>query len=179
MFLSSTGATEATEALIDLESVITDVKELMDGFDPANLLPNIDSIVGKVQLICTLAILIAPVIMLVLGLAYLFLSPKEANYYFGYRTTFGMGSVSAWRRTQRFAGLTFLALGLALTILMLLIAMTLGGREAMDMVSLSVKCLLWQGGLGLVAIAFINGSAAYTFDYNGNRRRKKKAKKHA
>lgn len=173
MFLSSTGATEATEALIDLEAVITDVKALMDGFDPANLLPNIDSIVGKVQLICTLAILFAPVIMLGMGLAYLLFAPKEANYYFGYRTAFGMGSVSAWRRTQRLAGLTFLVLGLALTIIMLLIAMTLGGREAMDMATLAAKCLLWQGVLALIAKGFINGLTAYTFDYSGRRRRKK------
>ena len=52
MFLTSTAATEAA---FDIKSI----KELMDGFDPAALLPEIDSIVGKVQLTCSLAILAA------------------------------------------------------------------------------------------------------------------------
>lgn len=170
MFLTSTAATEAA---IDIKSI----KEFMDGFDPAALLPDIGSIVGKVQLVCTIAILAAPIIMLLMGLAYLLFAPREANYYFGYRTAFGMGSVSAWRHTQKVAGLIFGGLGLLLTILMLMICITFSGREAMDMVWLAVKCLLWEGVLGLIAIFSINSVAMYTYDYNGNKRRKSKKKK--
>ena len=170
MFLASTAATEAA---FDIQSI----KQMMDGFDPATLLPEVDTIVGKVQLVCSLAILAAPVIMLLMGLAYLLFAPKEANYYFGYRTAFGMGSVSAWRHTQRVAGLVFGGLGLILTILMLMILLTFSGREAMDMVWLAVKCLLWEGALGLAAILSINSLAMYTYDYNGNRRRKAKKRK--
>lgn len=170
MFLTSTAATEAA---IDIKSI----KEFMDGFDPAALLPDIGSIVGKVQLVCTVAILAAPIIMLLMGLAYLLFAPREANYYFGYRTAFGMGSVSAWRHTQKVAGLIFGGLGLILTILMLMICITFSGREAMDMVWLAVKCLLWEGALGLIAIFSINSVAMYTYDYNGNKRRKTKKKK--
>ena len=170
MFLASTAATEAA---FDIQSI----KQMMDGFDPATLLPEISTIVGKVQLVCSLAILAAPVIMLLMGLAYLLFAPKEANYYFGYRTAFGMGSVSAWRHTQRVAGLVFGGLGLILTILMLMILLTFSGREAMDMVWLAVKCLLWEGALGLAAILSINSLAMYTYDYNGNRRRKAKKRK--
>ena len=167
MFLASTAATEAA---FDFKSI----KELMDGFDPATLLPEVDTIVGKVQLVCSLAILAAPVIMLLMGLAYLLFAPKEANYYFGYRTAFGMGSVSAWRHTQKVAGLVFGGLGLMLTILMLMMCLTLSGRAPMDMVWLAVKCLLWEGALALIAIFSINSLAMYTFDYNGNKRRKTK-----
>ena len=167
MFLASTAATEAA---IDIKSI----KEFMDGFDPAALLPDIGSIVGKVQLVCTIAILAAPIIMLLMGLAYLLFAPREANYYFGYRTAFGMGSVSAWRHTQKVAGLIFGGLGLLLTILMLMICITFSGREAMDMVWLAVKCLLWEGVLGLIAIFSINSVAMYTYDYNGNKRKKAK-----
>ena len=170
MFLTSTAAIEAA---IDIKSI----KEFMDGFDPAALLPDIGSIVGKVQLVCTIAILAAPIIMLLMGLAYLLFAPREANYYFGYRTAFGMGSVSAWRHTQKVAGLIFGGLGLLLTILMLMICITFSGREAMDMVWLAVKCLLWEGVLGLIAIFSINSVAMYTYDYNGNKRRKTKKKK--
>ena len=170
MFLTSTAATEAA---FDFKSI----KELMDGFDPAALLPEIDSIVGKVQVLCSLAILAAPIIMLFMGLAYLLFAPREANYYFGYRTAFGMGSVSAWRHTQKVAGGIFGGLGLVLTLLMLMICLTLSGREPMDMVWLAVKSLLWEGALGLIAVLSINSIAMYTYDYNGNRRRKSKKKK--
>ena len=170
MFLASTAATEAA---FDIQSI----KEMMDGFDPATLLPEISTIVGKVQLVCSVAILAAPIIMLFMGLAYLLFAPREANYYFGYRTAFGMGSVSAWRHTQKVAGLIFGGLGLLLTILMLMICITFSGREAMDMVWLAVKCLLWEGALGLIAIFSINSVAMYTYDYNGNKRRKTKKKK--
>ena len=169
MFLTSTAATEAA---FDFKSI----KELMDGFDPAALLPEIDSIVGKVQVLCSLAILAAPVIMLCMGIAYLFFAPREANYYFGYRTAFGMGSVSAWRHTQKVAGLIFGGLGLILTILMLMICLTLSSRQAMDMVWLAVKCLIWEGVLGLIAKFSINSITMYTYDYNGNKRRKARKK---
>ena len=170
MFLASTAATEAA---FDIQSI----KQMMDGFDPATLLPEISTIVGKVQLVCSVAILAAPIIMLFMGLAYLLFAPREANYYFGYRTAFGMGSVSAWRHTQKVAGLIFGGLGLILTILMLMICLTLSSRQAMDMVWLAVKSLLWEGALGLIAVLSINSIAMYTYDYNGNRRRKSKKKK--
>ncbi|MCI6434553.1 MAG: SdpI family protein [Clostridiales bacterium] len=170
MFLASTAATEAA---FDIQSI----KQMMDGFDPATLLPEISTIVGKVQLVCSVAILAAPIIMLFMGLAYLLFAPREANYYFGYRTAFGMGSVSAWRHTQKVAGCIFGGLGLVLTLLMLMICLTLSGREAMDMVWLAVKSLLWEGALGLIAVLSINSIAMYTYDYNGNRRRKSKNKK--
>ena len=170
MFLASTAATEAA---FDIQSI----KEMMDGFDPATLLPEISTIVGKVQLVCSVAILAAPIIMLFMGLAYLLFAPREANYYFGYRTAFGMGSVSAWRHTQKVVGCIFGGLGLVLTLLMLMICLTLSGREAMDMVWLAVKSLLWEGALGLIAVLSINSIAMYTYDYNGNRRRKSKKKK--
>ena len=167
MFLSSTAPTELPFD-IDLDTV----KHLLDGVDPATLLPDVSTVVGKVQLVCTLAILVAPLVMLVLGIAYLFFAPKEANYYFGYRTAFGMGSVSAWRRTQKLAGLVFSVLGLLLTIVMLLVSLTLPSRAPMDMVWLAVKCLLWQGALALLSKATINGLTMLHYNYRGTKRSK-------
>lgn len=167
MFLSSTTPTELPFD-IDLDAV----KHLLDGVDPAALLPDVSAVVGKVQVVCTLAILAAPLVMLVLGIAYLFFAPREANYYFGYRTAFGMGSVSAWRRTQKLAGLVFGILGLVLTVVMLLVSLVLPSRAPMDMVWLAVKCLLWQGVLALLAKAAINGLTMLRYNYRGTRRKK-------
>ena len=54
----------------------------------------------------------------------------------------------------------------------LLIAMTLSARAPMDMVWLTVKCLLWQGGLTILAIAAINVITTSRFDYRGSKRKK-------
>ena len=165
MFLSSTAATEAA---FDIKSI----KELMDGLDPAALLPEIGSIVGKVQLVCSIAILIAPVIMLLMGLAYLLFAPKEANYYFGYRTAFGMGSVSAWRHTQKVAGWMFAGVGLVLTVIMLMVCVTFGGLEPMPAVWRAAKCMIAEAVIALIVVLSINSVAAFTYDYKGNKRKK-------
>ena len=76
---------------------------------------------------------LAALVLLVLGLAYLFLSPREANYYFGYRCYYGMGSIQAWRFTQRIAGMILGGLGLVLTVIMFLVSAGFGGMDTMDM----------------------------------------------
>ena len=103
-----TEITAATEGSLDIASI----KSVMDGFDPASLLPDLSMVCGSLVGVCRVAVMIGPGIALILGLAYLFLAPKEANYYFGYRCYFGMGSVRAWRFTQRIAGMILGGLGL-------------------------------------------------------------------
>ena len=94
---------------------IEDLKSLMDAFDPASLLPEIESVLDVVLYAVRMATLVGPAVLLLLGLGYLIFAPKEANYYFGYRCMFGMGSVEAWRFTQRLAGIVWTVLGLVLT----------------------------------------------------------------
>ena len=153
---------------------IDDFKGLMDAFDPASLFPDLDVLIDKIPLIARIAVLIGPVILLVMGLLYLFASPKEANYYFGYRCMFGMGSVEAWRFTQRRAGAVLGGLGLILTGVMLVISMGFPGMEAMDMVWKAFWCLIWQGVLALLANAGIWLAAFLRYDARGNLRKKQK-----
>ena len=162
--------TVATEAAIDIESI----KEIMDGFDPAALLPDLSSLFGSLETVCRWAVMIGPVLLLVLGLAYLFLSPREANYYFGYRTYFGMGSVHAWRFTQRFAGVVLGSLGLILTIVMFVISSGFGNLDVMDMVWKAVSCLVWEAVLALLANGAIALAAFLLFDRKGEYRKAKK-----
>ena len=170
MSTTPTALPEATEAILDIESI----KELMDGFDPASLLPDLSGLFGSLETVCRWAVMIGPVVLLVLGLLYLFLVPKEANYYFGYRTYFGMGSVHAWRFTQRLAGVTLGGLGLILTVVMLLISSGFGSMDVMDMVWKAVSCLIWEAVLALLANIGI-GLAAFTlFDRKGEYRKAKK-----
>ena len=170
MSTNPTEMIQATESALDIESI----NSLMDGFDPAALLPDLSDLFGSLATLCRFAVMIGPVVLLILGLAYLFLSPREANYYFGYRCYFGMGSVQAWRFTQRIAGLLFGGVGLILTIVMFVISGGFAGMEMTQMVWKAAGCLAWQVGLALVLTILINFLAFFFFDAKGNPRRKKK-----
>ena len=158
-----------TEAGFDFDAV----KAIMDNFDPASLLPDLSSIFGWIELVCRFAVLVGPILLAALGIAYLFFSPKEANYHFGYRTYFGMGSVEAWRFTQRLSGIVLSLLGLALTGIMLVISGGFGGMEVMDMVWKALTCLGIEAVLALMANAAIAITAAVKFDRTGDYRKKK------
>ena len=169
----STNPTEilkATEPSLDIESI----KSLMDGFDPAALLPDLSDLFGSLATLCRFAVMIGPVVLLILGLAYLFLSPKEANYYFGYRCYFGMGSEEAWRFTQRIAGMLFGGVGLILTIVMFLISGGFAEMEVTDMVWKAAGCLAWQAIIAIVLTLLVNFLAFFFFDAKGGPRRRKK-----
>ena len=170
MSTNPTEMIQATESALDIESI----KSLMDGFDPAALLPDLSDLFGSLATLCRFAVMIGPVVLLVLGLAYLFLSPREANYYFGYRCYFGMGSVQAWRFTQRMAGMLFGGVGLILTIVMYVISGGFAGMEITQMVWKAAGCLAWQVGITLALTLLINFLAFFFFDAKGNPRRKKK-----
>ena len=148
-----------------------DIKVLMDNFDPAALLPDLTTVVGKVEFITRLAVMAGPIVLLTLGILYFFAAPKEANYRFGYRCYFGMGSEEAWRFTQRFAGLVWGVLGLVLTVVMLIITGSFAGNPIMDIIGKGAKCLLWEGGLILVSILGINLTAMLCYDRKGLRRK--------
>ena len=148
-----------------------DIKVLMDNFDPAALLPDLTTVVGKVEFITRIAVMAGPVVLLTLGILYFFAAPKEANYRFGYRCYFGMGSEEAWRFTQRFAGLVWGVLGLVLTVVMLIITGSFAGNPIMDIIGKGVKCLLWEGGVILVSVLVINVTAMLCYDRKGLRRR--------
>lgn len=161
---------ETTEAALDIASI----KKLLDGFEPAEILPDLGELFGSLSMVCRVAVMIGPVILLILGLAYLFLAPKEANYYFGYRCYFGMGSIYAWRFTQRLAGLLFTAGGLILSIVMYVLSCGFSGMEVTDMVWRAVDCLVWQAVVALVLSLLVNFAAFFFFDRNGAPRRRKK-----
>ena len=160
--------TAATEELLDVESI----KALLDGIDPAALLPDLSKVFDSLVPLCRIAVLVGPIVLLILGLVYLLLSPKEANHYLGYRCYYGMGSVDAWRFTQRLAGIVFGVLGLVLTGVMLVLAGTFAGMNAMDMVWRALKCLIAEGVLALAANIAVGCAAMIRFDRRGEYRKK-------
>ena len=165
-------ATVPTEAAIDFERL----KKAFDNFDLAALFPKLDSVFGRITLICRVCVLVGPILLLILGLCYLFLAPKEANYYFGYRCYYGMGSVHAWRFTQRIAGMILGGLGLILTVVMGILSLGFASMEIEAMVWRAVWCLVWEAVLSLLATLAINALAMYWFDRKGELRRRPKKK---
>ncbi len=138
------------------------------GFDVVSFLPKLDSVLGWIQLAVMLAVMVGPVLILVLGLIYYFSPPKEANHKFGYRFYWGMGSVEAWRFTQRLAGVVWSALGLLLTVVMLVVVLGYGGMDGLSMVNSALTCVVWELvliGLSCIAIDVI---VALRYDREGN-----------
>lgn len=154
----------------DAEFSIDSIKKLLDGLDPAALLPEIDSIVSLVTLVCRIAVVLGPILLLGLGIGYLLAAPKEANYYFGYRTFFGMGSEEAWQYTQKMAGYVLGGVGLVLTVIMLVMSIGFSGLAPMDMVWRAGKCLLWEAILTIAANIAIQALVFARFNAKGDSR---------
>ena len=150
-----------------------DLTSLLEGADLSELLPELQGIVDKMAPMMKAAVMAGPVIFLALGLLYLFATPKEANYKFGYRCYFGMGSVQAWRYTQRLAGLIFTGVGLILTLVMFFVTAGFGEMDVMDMLWKALKCGIWEAVLIGVATLAVNLLVMFYFDAKGNIRRRK------
>ena len=134
------------------------------------LLPNLTTVIGWIELVAGLAVMAGPILMLVFGLIYWLIPPKEANYGLGYRFWWGMSSLEAWKFTQRLAGMVWTGLGGVLTIVMGIVCLTLGKLNTLDMVWRAGVCLIWELALIAVACIAINVVVMIKFDKDGFRR---------
>ena len=158
---------------MDLEAV----KGFFNGLGQGNQLPGPESFLEKLELVLYVLVMAGPVLMVVMGLLYLFASPKEANHHFGYRCYFGMGSVEAWQYTQRIAGITWTVLGVILGTAMVLVGVKFADLELMDMVMGAVVCVLCQVAALVAASLGIRMTVALRFDRHGELRKNKRARK--
>ena len=152
-----------------------DLTSLLEGADLSELLPELQGIVDKMAPMMKAAVMAGPVIFLALGLLYLFATPKEANYTFGYRCYFGMGSVNAWRYTQRLAGMVFTGVGLILTLVMIFATGGFGKMDVMDMLWKALKCGIWEAVIIGISCLAVNLVVMFYFDAKGNIRRRTKS----
>ena len=153
---------------------IDDLKKVLEGSDLGAILPDLNAIVDKMASIMRIALLAGPLILLALGLLYLFASPKEANYKFGYRCYFGMGSVYAWRYSQRLAGILFIVVGLILTLLMFSVTGKFQDMDTMEMLWKALKMGILEAVVIILTRLTINFVVAFYFDAKGRLRRKPK-----
>lgn len=152
---------------------IDSLKSLLNDFDPTTLLPSLDKVLGHLAPLVRLAVLAGPICLLVFGLIFLFLPPKEANHSLGFRCFRGMASVEAWKFTQFVAGITWTALGVVLGLWMLVAYRGAGEMDRMELVLRAIRSILWEIGLSVAGAIGIRITVAVFFDLKGNRRKPK------
>ena len=170
---------------MSLDTILDKITVLLDSFklgsgsgdDITAVMPDPGSLIGSAPTIARILVIAGPVVMVIMGLLYLFAAPKEANHHFGYRCYFGMGSELAWRFTQRIAGITWTVLGVTLSVTMLIITARFPGQELLDMLTTAALCVLAEAAVLLLASLVIRTIVAARYDRHGERReRKVKAK---
>jgi len=145
------------------------ISKLFD-MDLSKLVPKLPVFLGIVHTLLVLAVLIGPILLVVLGALYLFKPAPEANYKYGFRTYFGMGSIEAWQFSQRIAGLIFGALGALLLVVMLIVVFTFIGKDLLRIAGAAIVCLIIQAILTLAARLTIAFLCWKYFDKDGNRK---------
>ncbi len=151
------------------------IKSLMD-IDLESLIPDLESVVGVLEKVIRVTVLVAPAVMILMGLLYLLAAPREANHSLGYRFFWGMSSVEAWRFMQRLAGAVWAVCGLGLLITILVLGNKNESLQAMDKVWFVVKCVLGEMAVALVSCLVIDITMLIMFNRKGDRRWKKKEK---
>ena len=147
------------------------IMDLMNNLENLEkFIPKLDTLMGWVQWLISLAVRVGPVCILLLGLIYLFIPPKEANRKAGYRTYFGMGSILAWRFTQRVSGVLMSVIGLILTIIALITVGRFNNMDTMEMANLAFRCIKGQVICVLIIWILMFALTTVMFDRNGYRR---------
>ena len=151
------------------------IRSLLDGLDNiGKLVPELSKLLSSAQFWIMILLLIGPVVMVILGVIYLFLPPKEANHHIGFRTYFGMGSVEAWLHTQKIAGIIYGGVGIILGVVMAILGSKLRQQELIDAYTTAIICLCVQVGIVVLIYLGLFVYTAIVFDRHGNRRRDKK-----
>ena len=149
-----------------------DILSLLQDFDIANFLPEPDKFLGSLEGWVRLLVLAGPLVLLGLGIWYYFAPPKEANHSAGFRTYWGMGSVEAWRFAQKLAGMGYMVLGGALTIIMLIVSLFFKAESALAMINTALVCVVIELILTLILWLGINALVYRAYDKDGRRRKK-------
>ncbi len=142
---------------------------LLKEFDIANFLPPMDQFSGTLRFWAAVIMLAGPLVMLGLGLWYYYKPPKEANHSAGYRTYFGMGSIAAWKFTQKLAGRIYMLLGGGLTAVMLVISFFFIWAAPTTAMTWALVCVILELGLALAAWLYIEKTVKQTFDADGKK----------
>lgn len=147
----------------------------MDEFDIGGLLPEFDSFLSGLDMFIRICVVAGPLVLLGLGLYYLLAAPKEANYSAGYRFHYGMAKARSWQFMQYLAGAVYSVVGLAMTVVMVVMWIFLQNLDLMTMATEAIRLIAWQAVIIFVATLGINVTMIVLFDSEGNRRGTKRS----
>ena len=153
-----------------MEDIIEQMKQLVNEFDFANFIPAVDSILGWIEMLVRIFVMAAPICILLFGLFYLLLPPKEANHRAGYRTYFGMGSVEAWQFSQRIGGLVYIILGGVMTLGALVAFILLLKGSIPTVLTGCAACVVVELILVALTVLTLNIIISVRYDRDGYRR---------
>ena len=156
-----------------MEKIITKITAWLNEFDFAKILPDLEPILNKLTGWIRLALFVGPILLLVLGLWYFFVPPKEANRTLGYQSFFGMGSAKAWKASQMIAGAVWTIMGLVLLIMMASLSKTTQEMAFMELSILVIKQLLVQAIVVFALHVVLQFSIGLFFTFSGRLRFKK------
>ncbi len=152
-----------------MENAITD---LLD-----KIVPKLNTLLSDIRLWTGLLLYAGPVLLLGIGLFCFFLSPKEANYRLGYFSIYGMGSVPAWRYSQKLGGLVMGGLGLLLLIVSIIISLVTAGKPLNDVMTTIYTVLIIQGSAAVAAYIGVEVTLIVRYDLAGNLRKRWRRKR--
>lgn len=147
-----------------MENALT---ELMDVF-----VPELGSLITDLRYWLVFLMVVGPVALMLLGAYYLFMAPPEANHKAGYRTFYGMGSVSAWKFTQKLAGRTWIISGLVMLLVAIVGFILMIKAEVSRAVTIGLVVLIVEAIIALVAYIAIEVTVSGRYDENGNLKKK-------
>lgn len=147
-----------------MENALT---ELMDVF-----VPELGSLITDLRYWLVFLMVVGPVALMLLGAYYLFMAPPEANHKAGYRTFYGMGSVSAWKFTQKLAGRTWIISGLVMLLVAIVGFILMIKAEVDRAVTIGLVVLIVEAIIALVAYIAIEVTVSSRYDENGNLKKK-------
>ena len=141
--------------------------ELLDA-----LIPRLEQLLSDMRFWAGFAMLIGPILFLGMGALDYFAAPAEANHRVGYRTYFGMGSVKAWKYTQKLAGMVWGGLGAVLALVAIIVCICQSGKEPAAAMSAALILLIVEAVCALLAFLAVEIIVAVRYDMNGNVRKK-------
>ena len=151
---------------MSLESITS----ALENFDLGSILPDLFSLLSSMQGLCTLVMMVSPLLLLGLGIWYLFWPRKTVGARSGFYAYFAMGSEEAWLYTQKMAGLVWTGLGGLLTIIMAIVCIAMSGSNMSQIAGTTQTCMIWQIILVGLSWLALNILPAVFYDKSGNRR---------
>ncbi len=143
------------------------IASLLGDFDLSKFVPDIQTVLGRIELFARIAVMAGPLLLLGLGLWYLLSPPKDNRHYVGFRTFRRARTVQAWRFAQHIAGIVWGGLGVVLTLVMALICNGFRGMDGLTMATTAIICIIVELVLLVISIVVVNVQVGKRFDKDG------------